>query len=110
MTIIHSLDEFNAALLHEPAVLFYFSTAACGVCKVLKPKVDEYFRVHYPRVKLYYADMEEAPEIAAQQGIFVAPTVMICFGGKEFARLSRVFGINELDERVGRPYRMMFEN
>ena len=110
MHSIQTPDEFGKILAERPAVLFYFSTKNCGVCTVLKPKVDEFFRINYPLVELHYVDMEENPELAAQQRIFVAPTVTVYFDGREYARLSRVFGIRELQDRVDRPYNMMFGN
>jgi len=40
-TEIQSLNEFNRLKQEEPALLGYFSTEVCNVCKVLKPKVAE---------------------------------------------------------------------
>ena len=36
---IQDTNEFDKLLQEKDAVLAYFSTAECSVCKVLKPKV-----------------------------------------------------------------------
>lgn len=105
---IHSREQFESVLKEEGAVLAYYSTVACNVCKVLKPKVDEYFTANFPRMHLCYIDSEQTPDIAAQQRVLVAPTVVIYFEGREFFRFSRAFGLEEMAGKVERPYSLMF--
>lgn len=105
---IKSFDEFLKLKEKEPAVLAYFSTDVCNVCKVLKPKVDELIRADFPEIKLLYIKSDQLPEVAAQNQVFAAPTILVFFTGREYIRKSRNIGISELKNEIERPYSMMF--
>ncbi|MBC8005491.1 MAG: thioredoxin family protein [Verrucomicrobia bacterium] len=109
MEIIHSLDEFRSALAENKAVLAYFSTDACSVCTVLKPKVAHLIVENFPQIKTFYIQSDHQPELAAQNRIFTAPTVLIFFEGRETIRKSRVFSIEDLKREIQRPYFLLFE-
>jgi hypothetical protein len=49
------------------------------------------------------------PEVAAQNRVFAAPTIVVFFAGRETIRKSRAFGIDELKAEISRPYSLMFE-
>ena len=103
-----NFKEFVSFVNENDAVLVYFSTKECNVCKVLKPKVEEMFGNEFPKVKLCYVETNEQPEIAAQSRIFAVPTIVVYFEGKEFLRKSRNFGIDELKAEIKRPYSILF--
>jgi thioredoxin-like negative regulator of GroEL len=107
-TEIKSLNEFNQIKQEEPAVLAYFSTDACNVCKVLKPKVDELIQSEFPKLKLVYVKSDVLPEVAGQHQVFAAPTILVFFDGREYIRKSRNIGIEELRREIDRPYSMIF--
>ncbi|MFY9154206.1 MAG: thioredoxin family protein [Prolixibacteraceae bacterium] len=109
MKTIESIQEFDTILAEEDAVLAYFSTEVCNVCKVLKPKVIEMMHESFPKVKMIYVQSDKLPEVAAQNRVFAAPTVVIFFAGRETIRKSRAFGLDELQSEIERPYSMMFE-
>ena len=102
------MDEINAIIENEEAALIYFSTPTCNVCKVLKPKVAELIQESFPKIMLYYVNIEEAPIISGQLRIFSIPTLLTYFDRKEFIRKSRNIGLRELEEELERPYGMMF--
>ncbi len=108
-TEIESFDEFLKMKEEEPALLAYFSTQACNVCKVLKPKVAELIQNEFPKIKLAYIKSDFLPEVAAQNQIFAAPTILVFIDGREYIRKSRNIGIGELQQEIERPYSMMFE-
>jgi len=89
-------------------MLVYFSTDACSVCHVLKPKVEELIQTKFPKVKLAYIKSDELPEIAAQNQVFTAPTLLVFFDGCEYIRKSRNIGLSELEKELDRLYSMMF--
>ncbi len=89
-------------------MLAYFSTVECGVCKVLKPKVEEMISREFPEIKLVYVEINQSPEIAAQNRIFTVPVVLVYFEGREFFRKSRNFGVDELRNELIRPYSLLF--
>ena len=107
-TEIKSLNEFNQIKQEKPAVLAYFSTDACNVCKVLKPKVDELIQSEFPKLKLVYVKSDVLPEVAGQHQVFAAPTILVFFDGREYIRKSRSIGIEELRREIDRPYSMIF--
>ncbi len=109
MEKIQSIPEFDQVLLENDAVLAYFSTEICSVCKVLKPKVIEMISESFPQVKLVFIESDKLPELAAQNRVFAAPTVIIFFAGRETIRKSRAFGVDELKSEIQRPHSLMFE-
>lgn len=104
---IKSSEEF-LKLKEVPALLAYFSTDACNVCKVLKPKVEELIKTKFPKIKLAYIKSDKLPEVAAQSQIFAAPTILLFFDGREYIRKSRNIGVSELEKEIARLYSMMF--
>lgn len=104
---IKSYEEF-LKLKEEPALLAYFSTDACNVCKVLKPKVEELIKTKFPKIELAYITSDKLPEVAAQNRIFTAPTILLFFDGREYIRKSRNIGVSELEKEIARLYSMMF--
>jgi thioredoxin 1 len=106
---IQSFEEFLKLKDEEPVLLAYFSTESCNVCKVLKPKVAELIQSEFPKIKLIYIKSDILPEVAAQNQVFAAPTILVFFDGKEYIRKSRNIGLGELQKEIERPYSMMFE-
>ncbi len=105
---IQSFEEFLKLKDEEPALLAYFSTEICNVCKVLKPKVSELVQNEFPKIKLAYIKSDKLPEVAAQNQVFIAPTILVFFEGREYIRKSRNIGIGELQREIERPYSMIF--
>ena len=95
-------------MAERPAVLAYFSTTECNVCKVLKPKLMELVLSEFSQISLVYVETNLQPEVAAQNRIFAVPTLLVFFDGKEYIRKSRNFGLDELRKELLRPYRLMF--
>ncbi len=105
---IQTFDEFLELKEKETALLAYFSTDVCNVCKVLKPKVEELIKTEFPQMKLAYVKSDQLPEAAAQNRVFAAPTILVFFEGREYIRKSRNIGISELKQEIERPYSMIF--
>jgi len=102
------MDEINAIIENDEAALFYFSSSTCSVCKVLKPKVAELIQKNFPKINLYYVNIEKAPIISGQFRIFSIPTILVFIDRKEYLRKSRNIGLSELESEIERPYGMMF--
>jgi thioredoxin 1 len=109
ITEIKSFEEFLMLKENEPALLGYFSTEVCNVCKVLKPKVADLLNNEFPHMKMVYVASDKLPEVAAQNQIFAAPTILVYFDGREYIRKSRNIGIDELQQEIERPYSMFFD-
>lgn len=109
METIQTIQDFEQALAENDAVLAYFSTEVCSVCKVLKPKVAELIANEFPKMKMISVESDKLPILAAQNRVFAAPTVVIFFAGRETIRKSRAFGVDELKSEIHRPYTLLFE-
>ena len=109
MKPIYSISQFNLILAENDAVLSYFSTDTCSVCHVLKPMVIEMVSDSFPKMKMVFIESDKLPGLAAQNGVFTAPTIVIFFAGRETMRKSRAFGVDELRSEIQRPYSLMFE-
>ncbi len=109
MKTIQSVQEFDQILAENDAVMVYFSTAVCSVCQVLKPKVIEMVSASFPKMKMVFVESNKLPELAAQNRVFAAPTIVIFFTGRETIRKSRAFGVDELKSEIQRPYSLFFE-
>lgn len=105
---ISSFQKLRDKIEQESAVLVYFSTPDCNVCKVLRPKVRELVSANFPKMGFYYINTSEIPEASAQFSVFTVPTIAVFIDGKEIIRKSRNFGIVELQSEIRRPYSLYF--
>lgn len=104
-----TLDAFDLALKNQDAFLVYFNSNSCNVGEALAPKIMKLMEEKFPLMKFYFVDIEMNPEIAAQYSVFVEPTILCFFAGKEGLRKSRHFSISEVEKAIERPYSMIFE-
>lgn len=105
---IGSIEEFVRLRDTEPALLAYFSTETCNVCKVLKPGIDELVTQSFPKMQLCYIRTDLLPEVAGMNQVFAVPTILVFFDGREHIRKSRNIGITELHKEILRRYEIMF--
>ena len=99
---ITSHEAFDALLEQKPALLAYFSTEECQVCKVLKPRVGEMAAAHFPQMKRVFVEINAHPALAARYRVFTVPTLLVFFEGREYIRKSRSFGLDELQSEIAR--------
>ena len=105
---IQEIKEFDDLIQQKDAVLAYFSTTECSVCKVLKPKVIHLVEEFFPKMLPVYIEMNNSPMLAAQNRVFTAPTIIVFFAGKEYIRKTRSFSLDELKTEIERIYSRMF--
>ncbi len=94
-------NDLGELLASKPLVLLYFSTPTCGVCQVLRPKIETLI-AEEPPWHFQYVNTEESLELAGQHLIFAVPTILLMADGREIGRFSRHFGMQELEEPVRR--------
>ncbi len=104
LSSILEIEDF----LKNPAVLLYISAPNCNICNVLKERVENLFKEKFPKIKMAEANVAEIPEISAKFNIFSAPTFMIYFEGKEFAREGRNVGLLPLSQKIEKVYNLFF--
>ena len=94
---------------NENAILIYFTSPDCNVCKVLLPRVRELLASKFPQLKLHVVDIASNREMAGKYQIFTVPVVLVYFEGREFTRKVRNFSIQELEIEIERPYKLFFD-
>ena len=104
-----SLEEIKNILLKNTAVLLYFSSNSCNVAEALAPKVVHMLKTNFPEVKFYNIAVPFFPEISAYYNVFVAPTILVFFEGKENIRRSRIISVNELQNSLKKPVQLIFK-
>jgi thioredoxin-like negative regulator of GroEL len=106
---IANLENLQAEINGNLAVLLYFNTQSCNVGEALAPKISHLLNSQFPKIKSFTVDLNFAPEIAANFNAFVEPTILVFFDGKETIRKSRNIGVYELEDAIKRPYKLIFE-
>ena len=81
------------------ALVAYFSTPTCNVCKVLRPKVEEMV-AGMPGIDFAYVDSEQHPAVAGQHMVFAVPTIILFMEGREMRRFSRNLSLDDLDRSL----------
>ena len=109
MITLNTYEEYKIFIENNEGALVYFSTPQCNVCKVLKPKIIEFIKTEFSKIKLGYVNTIEVKEAAAQNNIFAVPTILVFLEGKEFLRKSRNISVAEFRQELARPYSMFFE-
>ncbi|MCE8014085.1 thioredoxin [Billgrantia desiderata] len=88
----NNVDVTNAnfeqeVLKAEQTVLLKFWAPWCGPCKVMAPVIDEVAEERADSLKVVSINVDDAPEIAAEQGVRGVPTVMLFKSGSKVASL-----------------------
>lgn len=97
--ILSSQDQFKSLFENQTeALVLYFTTTTCNVCKSVFPKLEELMQGYTnPTIKI---DAEMFPDIAGQHLIFTVPTILIFFEGKEVLRESRFIDFAKIDRML----------
>jgi len=103
-----TLDDFNQLLNKEAAAMIYFYQEKCGVCHHLFPKVQSLIENEFSKIKLIVLEAEKNKELAAQIRMMSVPGIMVYFEGKEFLRSNGLISLSELQDKITRPYQLLF--
>lgn len=88
----NNVDVTNAnfeqeVLNAETPVLLKFWAPWCGPCKAMTPVVEEVAEERQDSIKVVSINVDDAPEIAAEQGVRGVPTVVLFKSGAKVASL-----------------------
>ena len=92
---------------NEPAILIYFQNDNCSPCLSLRPKIEEMIKNDFPKMKLIFVNSMNEPDLATHFNVFVHPTLLTFFEGKEFIRASKYVSVVELKGKIERLYEMI---
>ncbi len=101
MEMIKNNHEFETLIHKNKLSLVYFSRLWCGVCHALKPQVETILK-QYPEVALAEVNIDDQPEIGAQQTIFSVPAFILFYEGKEFMRQAGYLKLDQLQDVLNR--------
>jgi thioredoxin 1 len=102
-------DDLQQIIAHSQAVMVYFSTPDCSVCRALRPKLMQLTHERYALMQRVYVDIAAEPALGAAYNVFTVPTVLVFLEGREFARRSRAFSPAELLDALARPWEVLME-
>lgn len=91
LTSEQALQQHTAAA----AAMVLFGGAHCGVCQVLRPRLEREMARHFPQVVLAYADCGQTPQLCAQQGVFSLPVLRFYLDGKLALERGRHVSVQE---------------
>ena len=107
--IITSEEEYESIIRDNLGVLLYFSRTTCNVGEALEPKVIDLLNTKFPKIPFYFVDMDLTPTIPVKYSVFVEPTIIVVFDGKETVRKSRIISIGDLSDSIERIYKLAFD-
>ncbi len=107
-TFAQTLDDANVFFKENPAVMVFFSDESCNVGDALSPKLQKMLEENYPEVKFLEVNVQLLPEARGFFNVFVIPTVLVYFDGKETIRYARHINIDKLKMEMSRIYDIMF--
>jgi thioredoxin-like negative regulator of GroEL len=104
-----TLEELNKQIKSNEVLLIYFSSKICGVCKILKPKIQNAVNKTFPKIKQLEIKIEDNIKLARQLNIFMLPTIIVYFDGTEFQRKIRNISVDGFINDIKRPYELFFK-
>lgn len=107
--ITYNSIEKLKSMFSNNIVLLFFNTTSCSVGEALESKVEKLITQRFPEIDICLIDINENPLISAHFNAFVEPTILVLFDGKEFIRESRNISIQNLAERIDRPYKLFLQ-
>ena len=104
-----SKNELETKIKEAAAILVYFQNDNCLPCISLRPKIEKMIQTDFPNMNLTFIDSFAHPELTAHFGVFAHPTLLIFFEGKEYNRSSKYVSISELQSKIERLYKLLFD-
>ena len=108
MNIVESYEKAQDLINKNGIVLMYFRDKNCGVCNIIKPKLEETLN-KYPKVNSLEINVGISPKLAATFNIFTIPAILVFIERKETIREARYINILDIDSKLSRYYQMLFD-
>ena len=103
-----SLEEAEKIISEKEAVLIFFSDESCNVGDALAPKLQKMLKEKFPLIDFLEINVQLIPQARGKFNIFVIPSVLVYFDGRESIRMARHINISELENQLNRIYSLMF--
>ena len=106
---IDTIEAYEHITTSQDIVLCYYSSISCGVAEALEPKVRRLLEEKFPKINYYLINLPFSKKICAANSVYVEPTILVYFDGKETLRKSRNISIVDLEKSIGRLYKIFFD-
>lgn len=106
--ILTSIAEFEKVKKTEKAFVLYITDDQCNVGESVAPKLEKLIANRFPKLRMYQTIMSQNPELSSQLSVFVVPTILVFFEGKQYIQKSRSFSLEALQKEIQRYYEMVF--
>lgn len=84
MKELNTPEEYQEFITENQLCGVYFYTTTCGICHVLKPRVDEVFEEQ--EIPVAQVNLMDLASLAGPLLIMGVPTLIVMFDGKEQER------------------------
>ncbi|MFN4151299.1 MAG: thioredoxin family protein [Candidatus Sericytochromatia bacterium] len=91
------------------AIAVLFSLPTCSVCTPVNLQLKKAFDEKFNKITYQKINLEEYEELKGKYLIFSVPTFILFFENKEIIRVSGVFSVSELINKIDKVYSLMFE-
>ena len=93
-------EEFEELMKNHKPLVLYFHHPLCSTCQKAGPAIEELMQ-NYEGFHLEKLNLEEHPDIAAQNMVFIVPSLVVLHDGREYHRQSRFIDIPALNGILG---------
>ncbi len=107
MVTVKTIDEINEMIDKNDMLLIYFGSSSCGVCISVLPKLETMLK-EYPNIKAVKVEIQNSMKLSAMYNVFTIPVIMLYIQGKETVREARIFGMEDLQQKISRYYKLFY--
>ncbi len=93
--------NFRSIDKNFPILIVQFGSEKCMPCFAIKRKIDAWIELHN-NVKGIYVPIENFPKVAANEGIFSVPTILVFVNGMPTIRESGYFSLENILSKIQR--------
>jgi thioredoxin 1 len=79
-----NLNDFDYVIGQCEKSMVLFTASWCGPCKMVKPKMPDLAKEHYPNLRVFWVDIEESMDLASQYNIQAVPFIATFKSGALF--------------------------
>ena len=101
MEQLASTEQYQTMIQENNVLLVQFGTHTCAPCGAIRRKIDSWCALH-PRCRSVYVPLEQYQALAAGEGVFSVPTILVFIQGCLTIRESGYFSLEELFTRLQR--------
>ncbi|WP_136248411.1 thioredoxin [Halomonas borealis] len=102
LTAVDDNSYTQEVLEHDTPVLVKFWAPWCGPCKMLDPVVESIAEEQGAALKVVTLNVDEAPDLAARNGVRGLPTIALFKGGEKVEALTGVQPKENFDSLIAR--------